>query len=254
MTTTLKMLLKPLVPRGALSAWYTLNRRQKWAELDRCQSSGDMFATIYKRGHWGRSTNSEDRYFSGHGSRDPRLVGTYVEAVKQFLQSHPRALNAVDLGCGDFKVGSQIRPYCASYIACDVVKEMIDWHSRTFEDLDVEFKILDLTEDDLPSGDLAFVRQVLQHLSNDDIQKVIPKLRQYKYLIITEGLPASGNFSPNIDKPRGFNTRVHLQPNASGVVLTESPFDLSVKTAKILCEAYTTEGVPELLRTTLYEV
>jgi hypothetical protein len=254
MTTTLKKLLKPLVPGGALSAWYTLNRRQKWAELNRCESSRDMFTTIYKRGHWGRSSDPEDPYFSGHGSRDPQLVRTYVEAVRQFLQSQPSKLNAVDLGCGDFKVGSQIRPYCARYIACDVVKEMIDWHSQAFRDLDIEFRILDATEDDLPPGDLAFVRQVLQHLSNDDIQRVIPKLRKYKYLIVTEELPADGNFVPNIDKPRGFNTRVYLQPRMSGVILTEPPFNLNAKTAKVLCEAYATEGAAELIRTTLYEM
>ena len=37
------------------------------------------------------------------------------------------------------------------------------------EDLDVDFRVLDITSDEIPPGDVCFVRQVLQHLSNQSI-------------------------------------------------------------------------------------
>jgi hypothetical protein len=252
---SVKLFLRAYVPRIVISGWYTLNRKRNLAELQRCQSPKEMFTTIYKRGHWGRSGDPHDPYFSGLGSRDPEMVGEYIEAVTQFLRSHEGKLNVTDLGCGDFKVGSQLRPHCAGYTACDVVKEVIEWNSRAFDKSGVDFRVLDITEDALPAGDLVFLRQVLQHLSNEDILKVIPKLSNYRYLVITEGLPIARDFIPNIDKPRGPDIRIHLKPNMSGVVITEPPFNLDVKSAAILCEVCAAIGdVPELVRTTLYEL
>ena len=34
----------------------------------------------------------------------------------------------VDLGCGDFTVGSKIRPLCGAYVACDVAAPVIAWN------------------------------------------------------------------------------------------------------------------------------
>jgi hypothetical protein len=74
-------------------------------------------------------------------------------------------------------VGSQIRKFCGRYIACDVVPGLIDFIKRQFEDLDVEFKLLDLVKDEFPAGDVALIRQVLQHLSNDQIARFVARSR-----------------------------------------------------------------------------
>lgn len=84
--------------------------------------------------------------------------------------------DVVDLGCGDFKVGSQLRPWCGRYTACDVVPDLIAFNRTAFTQLDVDFRVLDMVEDPLPAGDVVFVRQVLQHLSNAAISKAIAKI------------------------------------------------------------------------------
>ena len=251
----LKKILKPLVPSSVLSAWYGFHAKRRRAELDRCSSPQETFTTIYRRGHWGRSGDQSDPFFSGSGSRDPMIVRPYIQAVESFLTSHDKRLNVADLGCGDFAVGAQIRQHCDKYYACDVVQDVIDRHKIKYADRDVIFRAVDITQDDLPPADVVFIRQVLQHLSNDDIKRVVPKLYRYRYLILTEHLPVSADFEPNLDKKRGLDTRLNLGTKGSGVVLTEPPFDLKVKDAKILCEAdETIGGAPGIIRTTLYEL
>ena len=81
------------------------------------------------------------------------------------------------------------------------------------------FKILNVSINELPKGDIAFVRQVLQHLSNDEIKKFVDKLNKdkpYRFLLVTEQLPSKENFKANLDKNTGANIRVSLD---SGVEL-----------------------------------
>ena len=54
---------------------------------------------------------------------------------------------------------------------------------------------MNIVKDNLPSADCIILRQVLQHLSNAEVQQIITKLSAYKYIILTEHLP-NGNFNP----------------------------------------------------------
>jgi hypothetical protein len=76
----------------------------------------------------------------------------------------------------------------------------------------------------------AFVRQILQHLNNAQILRLVPKLYRYKFLILTE-LPANTAFQPNLDKSTGGGTRL---PRNFWVVLTAPPFLLRTKSESLL--------------------
>lgn len=209
----------------------------------------EIFAEIYDKGLWGKSQNPDHRYFSGPGSHEESVVTPYIDAVGDFLRSFPEARNVVDLGCGDFSVGSSLRPFCSGYIAVDVVPQVIEYNKSRYGHLDVAFMVLDAIADPLPEGDVVFVRQVLQHLSNNQIMRVVQKLVQaYSFLILTEHLPDVDSFQPNLDKPPGPDIRLRL---GSGVVLTEKPFDMRPLEERILCEARQFSGV---IRTTLYKL
>ena len=82
------------------------------------------------------------------------------------------------MGCGDFVVGSKIRSLCNQYIACDIVAPLIEYNKKKYQPLNVDFRTLNLISDNLPSADVVFIRQVLQHLSNIEIKNIIPKLAQ----------------------------------------------------------------------------
>lgn len=75
-------------------------------------STKEVFNKIYQEGAWGVSHEDGQRFFSGPGSHDEKIVSVYVEAVTKFLQGFEKKPNVVDLGCGDFNVGSKLRPYC----------------------------------------------------------------------------------------------------------------------------------------------
>jgi hypothetical protein len=196
-------------------------------------------------GLWGRS--SAAAFYSGPGSHDETIVGPYVEAVRSFIGRLPAALDAVDLGCGDFNVGRQICHLFSSYIGGDVVAPLVAENQRRYADLDVSFRVVDIAADPLPSGDLVLVRQVLQHLSNADIGAALAKISAYEYAIITEHVP-DGPFKPNIDKPSGAEIRLSLH---SGVVVTEPPFSLEPVSQEILCEVPAFGG---LIRTIAYRL
>ena len=134
----------------------------------------------------------------------------------------------VDLGCGDFNIGKNFSGYANEYIACDVSTVILERNKLTFSELpNVTFKHLNLANDDLPNGDVCFVRQVLQHLSNSDIMEFVHYLnnnKPYKHLIVSEHLPLEVGFKENLDKPSGAQSRLIF---GSGVVLHKPPFDLS---------------------------
>jgi hypothetical protein len=208
-----------------------------------------VFTQIYERGLWGSAPEGAQKFFSGPGSHESRAVDCYVDAVQRFLTSLEIKPDVVDLGCGDFFVGSQIRPFCEGYIACDVVESLIVYNKTKFNSLNVEFKVLDLTRDPIPQCHVLFLRQVLQHISNKHIERALPKLSSCcKYLVLTEHLPPGDPFTPNVDIGVGPAVRPELN---SGVVLSSPPFNLKAMEERTLCEISMDDG---RIRTTLFRL
>lgn len=177
---------------------------------------------VYEAGLWGQNGSS---FYSGIGSHHPEIVVPYVQAVTGFLQSLPRPMTVCDLGCGDFNVGKALVPFAKRYIAVDIVQELID-HNRThFQVPHLEFQCLDIAVDPLPSADVVLLRQVLQHLSNAEVQRVLHKLSQYQFVLLTEHVP-EGDFMPNKDIISGQGIRLKRQ---SGLDVLAAPFQLKPK-------------------------
>lgn len=210
--------------------------------LARARNRGEIFGSIYEKRMWGGSAD----FYSGHGSHDPVLTGPYLEAVTEYLRSLGRKPDVCDFGCGDFAIGAQLRPLCERYTAADVVPALIERNRRAFADRNVEFKVIDIVSDDLPDADVVFIREVLQHLSNDEIAQVLPKLKKYPMVIISEDLPV-GDFTPNHDKPAGFDVRRSYN---SGVDITAPPFNFPVKSAQVIARS---QRADQIMQTTLYE-
>jgi SAM-dependent methyltransferase len=244
-----KEYVKPLIPQPLLERLTEYRFRRINRQVDAAYSgenANEVFSNIYENGIWGRKPGTD--FFSGGGSHDPELVEPYVKAVVVFLSSLSPKPSVVDLGCGDFNVGNQIRDYCGRYTACDVVPALINHNQKRFSDRDVDFRCLDAASDDLPEGDIVVLRQVLQHLSNDNISKVIRKLAKYRFLVLSESLPLQANFAPNLEKQTGPGMRV---TNRSGVVVTEPPFSLSFIAEQHIC-SITNQATR--IQTTVYQL
>jgi len=206
----------------------------------------DAMEQVYQMKLWGEGKSG---FYSGIGSHHPDIVAPYVEAVKSFLTSFETPLVVCDLGCGDFNVGQKLVEHARKYIAADIVPDLIERNRKTFEEDNLEFQCLDIASDPLPSGDCIILRQVLQHLSNGEVQRVVKKLSDFKYVILTEHLP-EGEFRPNKDIISGQGIRLKKQ---SGLDLLSSPFNLKIKGERqfLSLQAKESRGV---IVTTLYEM
>jgi hypothetical protein len=227
----IKKFLKKIIPSKNLNIYYNSKTRKKFES----KKIKEIFKEIYLQQLW-RPENERKNfdYYSGIGSYDSELINDYVESVKNFLLTFKNKPNVVDLGCGDFNVGLKLRKYCKNYIASDIVDELIDHNKKKFKQYNVDFRVLDITKNELPEAEICFLRQVLQHLSNSSILCFIGLLKKkYKYILITEHFPNTAKFISNIDKSDGPDIRIYQN---SAVVLTAPPFNLKVVKEKTICE------------------
>jgi len=201
---------------------------------------------VYELKLWGGNNSN---FYSGSGSHQVAIVTPYIAAVVSFLTSFKTPITVCDLGCGDFNVGKALVKHTIKYNAIDIVAPLIAFNKEKFKEVNLAFYCLDIAVDNLPSGDCAIIRQVLQHLSNTEVQSVVHKLAGFKYIILTEHLPVGG-FTPNKDIISGQGIRLKKK---SGINLLAAPFNLVVKEEKQLC-AYELGGKNGVVLTKLYKL
>ena len=206
----------------------------------------EIFKNIYTKNIW-----SNNKFNSGEGSHNPLFVNEYVNNLKKYLDSFEKKLDVVDVGCGDFAVGSKIRKYFNNYTAIDIFSELIEFNKKEYKNFNVNFKSADITKTKLPVADICIARQVLQHLSNEMILNFLNLIKDnYKYLIITEHLPSLKNFTANLDKQTNHDTRL---PVKSGVDLTLAPFYIKPIKNIVLCETYV-KNIDGVLKTNILQL
>ena len=212
-------------------------RRKKIAERAQkrfaAKSVAETFSEIYAQNVWG---GARGEFYSGEGSTG-KYAEQYASAIKKFIAEN-NIKKVVDLGCGDFRVASKFIGNDFHYIGCDVVPSLVEHLNHNFANENVEFRRVNIVEDELPDGDLCLIRQVLQHLSNAEIQNILRNAEKYKYLVVTEHYPHPKVAAvPNLDIPHGDSMRLFFD---SAVYLDKSPFDLP--NVKLLLDVEAEEG------------
>lgn len=187
----------------------------------------DVMEQVYEMKLWGGRTSD---FYSGIGSHHPEIINPYIAIVNSFLTPFKSPITVCDLGCGDFNVGKELVKHTKKYVAVDIVADLIAHNTEKFIADNLEFRCLDISLDDLPPGDCVLLRQVLQHLSNDEVQRIVNKLTDFKYSIVTEHVP-EGDFVPNKEIISGQGIRLKKQ---SGINLLAPPFNFKVKEEKQL--------------------
>lgn len=219
LTGPLRSEVKRYLPKQLLR-WYKRRKwepiRQQYAALD----VADAFTEIYRTKLWGAPEGHD--FFSGGGS-GLLFTTQYVDQVVRFIAEH-QIRTFVDLGCGDFQVGRLIcEKTGVRYVGVDVVPDLIAYNQLHFGEPQIEFRRANLIDDELPDGEFAVIRQVLQHLSNAEIQRVLAKCAKYHYVWVTEGLYVGRGCRPNLDITHGPDIRATFN---SGVFLDLPPFNL----------------------------
>lgn len=240
----IRKLIKEITP-SAIGQLYRKSKIRAERSHFSVMSTADVFDEIYRKKLWGNGTDGE--LYSGSGSRGA-AARQYVDAVTTFINDH--AVDSIlDIGCGDFYIGKAIIERLGqrvNYTGMDVSPYVIAYNREHYSIPNVSFVCLDAAKDELPCADICLVRQVFQHLSNQQISAILRKLICFKWVLITEHYPDDDRLLiENLDKPHGEDTR--LREN-SAVYIDRPPFNL--KDVKTLFEVRA-DIVPGVLRTLL---
>ncbi len=239
----LKKFIKLWIPES-LIRW----RRKRLLNSFSGLSNSEIFTATYLNYLWGRK-EGDFSFYSGDGSHNPKITNDYIRKVSDFLAQFSSQPVVVDIGCGDFHIGSQLAGYAKNYIACDVVPEVIYANMNRYTLSNVSFRVLDAATQEIPKGDVVILRQVLQHLSNMDIQNVLEKVQgNFKYLVFTDHQPLEKNWTPNLDKQTGPNIRAEF---GSGLDLSKRPFNFRSLRCELISDIQVKDG---FIRTFVFQL
>jgi SAM-dependent methyltransferase len=180
------------------------------------RTSEEVFTAVYRDAVWGEG----DAFDSGSGSRG-EPADRYGSLIRSLVHDFD-VRSAVDIGCGDFRVAKRFAGCLADYVGLDVVRPVVEQNTARYGRPGVSFAWLDAAREEPPDADLCLIRQVLQHLSNEQIAGVLTRCRKYPLVVVSEHGPrAAPGVRPNIDKPHGPDTRLDRN---SWVDIRRAPF------------------------------
>jgi len=138
----------------------------------------EVFTKIYENNLW---TSQESKSGLGSELKSTEVIRRELpELFKKF-----EIKSVLDIPCGDFNWMQHVDMTNVDYIGADIVEKMIDSNKNNF--VNVEFKVLDLTESELPKVDLIFVRDLLGHFNYQNVNKALQNIIRSgsKYLLTT---------------------------------------------------------------------
>lgn len=170
----------------------------------------ERFTQIYHHNVW--------QYGSGEGSL-PQHTAPYRRFLQRFLREKG-IRSVVDLGCGDWQTARLIDWDGIDYLGIDVVAPLIEQNRRLYGRENIRFLAADITTCELPQADLGLIKDVFQHWPNQLILDFWPRLRCFRYALITNCiLPITGE-TVNAD----------IQPGEFRPLdLNAAPFNLGLK-------------------------
>jgi SAM-dependent methyltransferase len=173
-----------------------------------------VFSEIYENKIWG--VNDAGEGWSGGGS-SCETTNEYRDFIQKFLKEYG-ITSVLDLGCGDWEFSKFINWNGIDYLGLDAVPRVIKKNKERYEYDTIHFECADALLCDLPSAELLLCKDVLQHLTNEDILVISAQFKKYKYCLITNGVDYDTLSSDNADIQRG-----DYRP----LDLTKPPFNIS---------------------------
>jgi len=146
----------------------------KHLSIDDSSSRESVFDEIYKSSAWGE--------MSGPGS-DPTYARYWIDAVNAAL-SLPGISSVLDIGSGDWRLGSDYILTNKSYTGLEVSKEAIKI-SEKYTSTKVNFVLGDAEQFAFSKVDLILVKDVLQHLPSKSVQVILGQIfKSCKFALI----------------------------------------------------------------------
>ncbi len=139
-----------------------------------------VFEEIYIRGHWGDGFGTPK---SGSGS-DPSLVFPYVNFVKDKV-NQLGIKTVVDVGHGDWRMWRDWKFEGIKYTGIEVSETAHLLAKTEYFSSNLEFLIADVLEtNQIPEADMLITKDVLQHLSNQNVEQLLLLFSRFRFIII----------------------------------------------------------------------
>lgn len=177
------------------------------------KSIENTFTEIYQIGAWG--VNAQGIGHSGCGSTYQNVY-PYLQFLENFIKMN-NITKVLDVGCGDWTFSQHMNWKNVEYTGIDIVKNVIEKNQASFETENIKFFHHDLTTENLPAAELLICKDVLQHLSNENIIAFFKKTDDFKHLIITNDVDPNSYSSTNPDILNGDHRFLDL---------TKEPFNI----------------------------
>jgi SAM-dependent methyltransferase len=173
------------------------------------QNVRGVFETIYDKKVWGGG--------SGIGS-SPQVAGPYMNLLQAFLNNNP-IRSVVDIGCGDWQFSRYINWGDRTYLGIDVVASVIEANREKFARSNVSFSHANPLEDGFDvGGDLLLMKDILQHLSNSNVQKLLRLTSRFRFSLLTNAYAVRNDECENGDtRPLDIRTEPFNLKNAARV-------------------------------------
>jgi len=150
----------------------------------------DIYNRIYADDHWQGG--------SGPGSTADASA-EYRRIVQRLLVS-PEIRRVLDVGCGDWQVGSLLDWSGVDYTGVDVASTVIGANQERYGSSNVHFRSADARTGALPPADLLLIKDVLQHWPTADVQRFLTEtVPRYRYALITNDI-ASTHFTGELNQ------------------------------------------------------
>ena len=157
----------------------------------------EIFTNIYnynlKNGGLWQSTES----VSGTGStvHETKVIIHEIQLLIEELSIK----SILDIPCGDFNWMQRVNLDGVHYMGADIVDSLIAQNNARYRKSNIEFHVLDITQDHLPKVDLMIVRDCFGHLSYTDINAALYNIEKAgpRYLLVTTFTRRGQNESVN---------------------------------------------------------
>lgn len=135
-----------------------------------------IFTDIYQHNRWGSQQSR-----SGPGSELATVTTVGIKIT--YLLRELQVKSVLNLPCGDQNWHQHMSDQ--DYIGADIVPELIEANLVKYPGVD--FRVLDITSDDLPNVDLILVRDLFGHLSHENTLKALRNIKRSgsRYLLAT---------------------------------------------------------------------
>jgi hypothetical protein len=147
-----------------------------------------VFTHIFEQNIW---TSRETA--SGRGS-ELKVTKPIRQAISSLIKTF-NITSIADAPCGDFNWMKHVDLGSCNYIGLDIVKTIIDQNTQFFASPSRTFKHLNLIEDRINTVDLIICRDLLAHLTNNEVLEVLRNFKKSgsKYLLVTTNTRVNQN-------------------------------------------------------------